>query len=423
MVAERVALRPQPVLELAALDGQAVGPRLVHPRRSDEPDDLGQGAAVVEQAVADVRRPATRARRTRGGGGRRRSPTAAPRRAAPSCAGRPGRRRGSRWSGSYRSPARRARRRPHRGARPRPPRSGPRRRRGPAARRRDRGPGRGRLTVSMVGMRSAAVAPLPRPTVAGRQGRRRRDAGQPFDRRLLGQLGEVADHGQLPVRERPDEHPGRDREPGQPLAEASQRRIHRVRVETAGDRGHLGERRGVEVDAGGGPEVLLEDGVDLDLVAEDDVEVAGGPASVGRSAQDRSSTGACGGVGAPGCSQVAMPAARNDVSQPARSPRSETARPRISAARARASPNAARSRTRSDSRVGRPASSIDRPPGWAVVRSRTPPDCSTYQSSVLGPPRLDSCRRQPASAAETASTRSGVRVASLSNGPGLTRRG
>ena len=55
MVAERVALRTQPVLELAALDGQAVGPRLVHPGRSDEPDDLGQGAAVVEQGVADVR--------------------------------------------------------------------------------------------------------------------------------------------------------------------------------------------------------------------------------------------------------------------------------------------------------------------------------------------------------------------------------
>ena len=55
MVAERVALRTQPALELAALDGQAVGPRLVHPGRSDEPDDLGQGAAVVEQSVADVR--------------------------------------------------------------------------------------------------------------------------------------------------------------------------------------------------------------------------------------------------------------------------------------------------------------------------------------------------------------------------------
>ena len=144
--------------------------------------------------------------------------------------------------------------------------------------------------------------------------------------------------------------------------------------------------------------------------------------SVGRSAQALSSTGACGGVGAPGCSQVAMPAARNDVSTP-RAARSDTARALISAARARASPNAARSRTRSDSRVGRPARSIDSPPGCAVVRSRAPLVCSTYQSRVFGPPSAVSCRRQPASAASTASVRSGVCDVSLSNGPGLTRRG
>jgi hypothetical protein len=145
-------------------------------------------------------------------------------------------------------------------------------------------------------------------------------------------------------------------------------------------------------------------------------------ASVGRREQARNRTGACGGVGAPECSHVAMPAARNDVSSP-RVARNEAARPRISAARTRASANAARSRTRSDKRVGRPARSIDTPPGCAVVRSRAPLVCSTYQSSVFAPPSDVSCRRQPASAAATASVRSGVCDVSLSNGAGVTRRG
>ena len=54
VVAQRVPMGSQPGLQPAALGRQAVGPQLVRPGRLDEGHDLGHGAAVVEQGVADV---------------------------------------------------------------------------------------------------------------------------------------------------------------------------------------------------------------------------------------------------------------------------------------------------------------------------------------------------------------------------------
>ncbi len=103
------------------------------------------------------------------------------------------------------------------------------------------------------GSRSAAGSTgMPPAGLRGTTGGQRPDdrvPGEALDGGRGGQLGQVADHRELAVREGAEQQPRRDGEPGQPLAEAAQGGIHRVGVEAAGERGHLREGGGVEVEA------------------------------------------------------------------------------------------------------------------------------------------------------------------------------
>ena len=91
------------------------------------------------------------------------------------------------------------------------------------------------------------------------------------------------------------------------------------------------------------------------------------------------------------------------ASQPAAMPRSSASSvvlARIARARRRLSASEPGSRISVDSRVGRPASSMARPLGWALVRSRVPTVRSRYQSRVLRPPRSTSSRAQASTRAD-----------------------
>ena len=220
-------------------------------------------------------------------------------------------------------------------------------------------------------------------------GERRLVAGERRHDVVVGQgvalQGEVGDHRQLGVGEGAEDEPRCDRELGHRGARVAEGGIYRVGVETVADGGEVGERVAVDLDALLGAEVLAQHRVELDLGSEVDLEVLLGR-PVGRSTHERSSTGEAGGRAARGTDHVAIPIATNPAAMP-RSSRSSSALDRIARARRRASSKAAGSRTRSDRRVRRPASSIETPPGWAVVRSSVPEGRSRYQSSVLRPPR------------------------------------
>ncbi len=116
-------------------------------------------------------------------------------------------------------------------------------------------------------------------------------------------------------------------------------------------------------------------------------------APVGLSTQDRSRTGAAGGLEAPRTVQVAMPMAMKPAAMP-RSSESSRVLARIVRARRRASAQGGRLAHQVRHRVGRPARSIATPPGWAVVRSRVPLGRSRCHSRVLRPPRSTRCRCQ-----------------------------
>ena len=93
--------------------------------------------------------------------------------------------------------------------------------------------------------------------------------------------GEVGDHRQLGVGEGAEDEARRDLELGHPLARVVESGVHRVGVEAVAGGGEVGERVAVDLDPLLGAEVLAQDGVELRLGPEVDLEVllgsAGGP--------------------------------------------------------------------------------------------------------------------------------------------------